>query len=552
MKYEQKHIRYIVQQKVRGIGWGQITRNFNKKFKTKLSLESIRSKYRKTDISNIKLEKHKYEDFTPEALGDLVRNKRIKSGRFFITAAAPTTHMDMTKMEMKRIERGEQIVASNVMVNEFASIKNFCRRNKAELVIIPMRAHVKPLHSQPQHYDPILKPYLKNFATEYNFNEHLKALDMQLNPQQINPLTGLQNVQGKKSSYWKKYKTSIIFAHSKQDMEVLATGNDTHPRLIHSTGCITQASYLNNRVGRLATDSHVIGGLLVEIDGPIFHLTQIRITSPDGSFANLDTRYYPDGSIEKERAELLRTGDTHFGQECEGALNATQEMISVFKPKRITFDDMFDGSSISHHVERKHYTKARIRTGSKGKHFETLEGELAYCKGKFDGIKKTLPTDCEVIVVASNHHNHITQYLNEARYIKDPVNYEFAHRCIVDMFDGKNPMQNYIDPDFNCTWLSENDDYFVQGINVAVHGHVGLNGSKGSPKQFHKIYQNAISAHSHTPGIYKDIFTVGHLSKDRHGYNNGPSTWIRCNAVVYKYGQKQLRLIIDGNWRVKK
>lgn len=549
MKYKVSHIRYIVQQKINGVSWTQITRNFNRKFKTKLTMESIRSKYRKTDISNVKLEAHKYEDFTHEAIGDLIKNKRIKKGKFFITAACPTTHLNMTRSDLRKIERGENVSPSNVNVSAFNSIRNFCKRNKAELIILPMRAHVKALHSQPQHFDPILKPYLKNFATEFNFNEHLKALDMQLNPQQINPLVGLQAIQGKKSSYWKKYKTSIIFAHSKQDLEVIATGNDTHPRLIHSTGCITNASYLNNRMGRLAESSHVLGGLIVEIDGPIFHLTQVRIVSPDGSFANLDTRYLPDGKIVKERAELLRTGDTHFGQEDEQLLTATQEMIKVFKPKRITFDDMFDGSSISHHIEGKHYTKAKIRTGSKGNYFETLEKELAYCKKKFIEMTSELPQDCEVIIVGSNHHNHLTQYLNDGRYLKDPVNYEFAHRCIVDMFDGKDPLRNYIDPNFKHTWLTENDDYFVQGVNIAVHGHVGLNGSRGSKQLFHKVYQNAISAHSHTPSIFKDIFTVGHLTNPRHGYNNGPSTWLACNAVVYKYGQKQLRIIIDGNWR---
>lgn len=548
-KYTTAQIRYIVQQKINGVGWEQIARNFTKKFKVKKSGPAMRAAYRATDISNIKLEPHKYEDFTTQALGELVKNKKIKKGRFFITAAGPTTHLDMTKQQLAKVTRGEYVEASNIDVNAFNSIRNYCRRTKTELVILPMRAHVQPLHLQPQHYDPILKQYLKNFATEYNFNEHLKALDTQLNPQQVNPLTGLQGLQGKKSSYWKKYKTSIIFAHSKQDMEVLATGNDTHPRLIHSTGCITKASYLNNRIGKLAKDTHIIGGLIVEIDGPVFHLTQIRIVSPDGSFANLDTRYFPDGKIQKERAELLRTGDLHLGREDPELIEATKEMIKVFKPKRITFDDMFDGSSISHHLEGKHFTKSMIRGGKKGDHFSTLENELKYCKTKFEEIVKDIDKYCELIVVQSNHHDHMNQYLDEGRYLKDTVNYGFAHRCIVQMLDGQNPFQEYIDPKLNCTWLTVNDDYFVQGVNVGVHGHIGLNGSRGSKQLFSKVYQNVITAHTHTPSIFKDVFTVGHLSHKRHGYNQGASTWLACNAVIYKYGQKQLRIIIDGKWR---
>lgn len=548
-KYSAGEVRFIVQQKINGVGWEQISRNFDKKFNRKKNKEALRHLYRTTDLSNFTFEKHKYEDFTKEAIGELIKNKKIKKGNFFITAASPTTHLDLNKRDLKKVQDGGYVIGHNVATNKFNSIKNFCRRKKAELIILPMPAHVKPLHSQPQHYDPVLKPYIKRFATEYIFNDHLKAMDMHLNPQQRNPLAGLQSVAGKKSSYWKKYKTSILFAHSKQDMVVIPTGNDTHPRIIHSTGCITEANYLPNRIGRIAEDEHIIGGLYVEIDGPVFHLTQIQIVSPDGSFCNLDTRYFPDGSIKKERAELIKFGDAHFDVPDKDTFKACEEMLKVFQPKIITFEDMISYRSITHHEDKRKLTRSQVRTGKYGIWYCSLESEMEQGKQSMVYLLKSAPKDANILMVACNHNDHLTRYLDEGRYINDPPNHEFAHRCIVNIYDGLDPMQHYIDPENKFTWLTRNDDYFVMGVQVNSHGDKGADGAKGSEVKLENLYGNSLTAHRHYPGIYKRMFVVGHISGKRHGYNEGASRWIPCNGIIYKYGQKQLRMIIDGKWR---
>lgn len=551
-KYNQNQIKFIVQQKISGVGWDQIARNFNKKFNLQTTSNSVRHVYRSVDLSRFKIptqDKHKYDDFTKEAIGELIKNRKIKKGNFFITAASPTTHLDLNKRDLKKVLHGGHVTATNVDKLAFSSIRNFCKRNKAELIILPMPAHVKPLHSQPQHYDPILKPYLKKFATEYIFNDHLKAMDMHLNPQQRNPLAGLQSIAGKKSSYWKKYKTSILFAHSKQDMVVIPTGNDTHPRIIHATGCITLPNYLNNRIGKIADNEHKIGGLYVEIDGPVFHLTQIEIVSPDSSFCNLDKRYFPDGSIQKERAELIKFGDAHFDVPDEPNFHACEEMLKLFQPKIITFEDMISYRSVTHHEEKRRLTKAKVRTGYYGKWYQTLQGEMQQGKKAMYTLLKSAPKDAKIVMVACNHNDHLTRYLDEGRYINDPVNHEFAHRCVVQIYDGLDPMQHYIDPYNNFTWLGRNDDYYIMGVQVNCHSDLGANGARGAEVKLENLHGNAFGAHRHYPGIYKRMFYVGHISGKRHGYNEGASSWIPCNGIIYKYGQKQLRMIIDGKWR---
>ena len=140
------------------------------------------------------------------------------------------------------------------------------------------------------------------------------------------------------------------------------------------------------------------------------------------------------------------------------------------------------------------------------------------------------------------------RYLNEGRYINDiPENYKIAHRMIVMALDGKNPLKEYLDPTSRMIWTDENEDIYVEGVQMNVHGHNGINGAKGSKIGHELAYGNVMVAHSHTPSIYHDAFTVGHMTHDRHGYNNGPSTWILCSGAVYQGGQKQLYMIIDGN-----
>lgn len=545
-----KQLTYIVILKTRGLSWSQITKQLNEKFSLRATSPSVRASYQRIDLAKFNIQLHELDDFTKESLGSIIKNKNIKKGTFFVTAAGPTSHVDYTEYQLGRVNSGKYVNASNVHKKAFKSLQTFCKRRKAELVILPMRAHVKPLHNQPQHFDPILKPYLKSFATEYIFNEHLKAVEVHLNPQQSNPLTGLNRLRGTYDNS-KRFKSSILVAHAKQDMQSIPTGNDTHPRIIHSTGCITEASYLNNKVGTQAKDEHVVGGLIVEINGPIFHLRQIQVVSKDGSFVDLGSRYHSDGRVTRERAKGFVIGDTHIGHECKNALKATKEQMQLLKPEEVALHDVFDGSSITHHVEKTHITKAKIRTGKFGEFFKTLESELAYNVKVLNQIFDYCPKDAKILMVASNHNDFLNRYLQDGRYVKDHVNHEIAHRMVVDIYDGNNPLQKYIDPTGRMCWLDRNKDYFIEGVQVNVHGDLGPNGSRGAKNGLEYTHGNSIGAHTHCPGNYKRYMNVGHTSKERHGYNNGPSSWIQANAVIYKNGQKQLILIINGKWRNK-
>lgn len=499
-----------------------------------------------------KKEEHPLADFTRDGIGSIIKEKNHKSGTFFITAAAPVSHLDWTDDQVLKANNNENIIGSNLHTEAFSAVKNFLKRKNAELVILPMPAHVKALQSQPTHYDPALREFIGCFATEYSFNRHLKAIEAYINPQQINPLTGIKRLRihkfgphGEQGSEIKRFKTSIIVAHSKQMMEVVPTSNSGHPRIIHSTGAITRPSYLRNRIGMIANEDHKLGGIVVEVDGDAFYLRQVQFDPKNGSFVDLGVRYHANGTATPERAEAFVMGDLHPGYEDQGALNAMYDLWEEIQPKRVFFHDFLDGQSISHHLVNKRLSKAKNPSV-----FRTLDAEFSMAKKVIGEICDKAPKDAELIATASNHPEHIMRYLEEGRYINDVAeNYNLAHRLVVMALDGKNPVQEILDPNGRMKWTEENEDYIVEGVQLNAHGHLGINGSRGGKAGHELAYGDCMVAHSHTPNIYHNAFTVGHMSSDRHGYNNGPSTWIRCSGAIYKGGQKQLYMFINNKYK---
>lgn len=493
---------------------------------------------------------HILENFTRDALGTIIKENNHKDGIYFITAASPTSYLDWSESDYERAANNKDVMAQNLFLPGFKSVQTYLKLNNAKLVILPMRAHVKALQKQPLHYDPRLKPYKNLFATEYTFNNHLKAIDAYLNPQQINPLTGLKRLRihkyttnNKAGEEIRNFKTSVIVAHSKQMLEVVPTGNSTHPRLIHSTGSITKSSYLRNRIGMMAEEDHKLGGLIVEIKGDVFWIRQVQFDVNNGSFVDLGKRYYANGKTTLERAEAFKMGDLHAGYHDELALNAMYKLWDKIKPKKIFFEDFFDGSSISHHLEKNKLSKAKTAS-----QFKDLPTEISMAKTVINKIFDMAPKDAVYYATASNHHEFLHKYLNEGRYIFDkPENYAIAHRMIVMSLDGKNPLKEYLDPNSKMIWTNENEDIYVEGVQMNVHGHLGINGARGSKVGHELAYGNVMVGHSHSPSIYHDTYTVGHMSNARHGYNNGASTWLLCCGAVYKNGNKQLYMIINNN-----
>lgn len=451
-------------------------------------------------------------------------------------------------------------VGAKVHSEHLATIETFCQARGADLVLLPMRSHVAPLQDQPQHFDPILRPYLNRFYQELGLNPRLKALELQLNPQQINPLTGLTRIRGRAGvqdalnyqDIIKPRNQSIVVAHSKQMMKQFATGNNTPRKMIHSTGSLTLPNYLmDTRIGLIANEDHTMGGLVVEVEDDTFHIRQLQFSLLNSSVVDFTlngvVRYHPDGKLTTERLSGLVGGDLHPGHESAEALETFRMECELGRPRQIFLHDWIDGSHVNRHVRDRHLARNLQDT------FKSLREELEYTQHViYEKIAKFAPSDCEIIMVPSNHTDFITSYLDSGDYVRDSIrdNYRLGHEMIVDKLNGIDPIATRIDPKGRLRFPSPNEDIFCEGVQCNVHGHKGPNGAKGSPANLEGAYSAAMTGHTHTAEITHELYVVGHMSNPRHGYNNGASSWSITNGHIYTGGQRQLISTINGKFTI--
>lgn len=555
--YTPEQIAWILQARnERALEYRQLAREFSSVFASSgpKTAEQMRHVYRANSIHGDRPKvgaqretapaPHPLRSFTRAGFNSTRRESGKHRARFLVTAACPVTAQSAVDM----IDGHN--VSSNLHRGFWAAMQGWTTQTGGELVVLPMHAHMPALKGQPQHYDPLLEQHRALFTTEFIFNEHLRALDVHLNPQQVAPLTGLHRLRGGRHELVlasdgrqtvRRFNLSLLVAHTKQDMEVIPTGNGTTPRMLHATGACTRPEYLKNRIGRLAHEGHVVGALVVEVDGDKFWVRQVQ-AAEDGSFVDLGVRYRADGGTEPVRAEALRPGDVHAGRHSPEVLEAWTRLSDLVSPRRVFVEDVFDGGSISHHKQTKGLTTA-LDTPL----FRDLETEMYVCAGVMDEIWSYMtPADAELVVVESNHHEHLARYLDEGRYIRDKPNYALAHRMVVELLDGVDPLRTRIDPAASYRWLGPNDDYFVEGVQMAAHGHLGANGAKGSPQGLERVHAVGMGGHTHTPGIRGGQYTCGHSSQARHGYNPGPSSWLNTAGLVWPGGGRQLVTCIDG------
>jgi len=416
------------------------------------------------------------------------------------------------------------------------SIENFCKIRNATLVLLPM----KGLGREAVWFKDDWEKIQNYLYTTYQFNSSLKAFDILLNANQINPLTGLDRF-GQKDF-------SLIVASPKQQMKSVAVSVSKPPHILLTTGTICKnEDYTNNRIGMLALQDHILGGLIVEVRGKSFHVRQVQASS-DGSFVDIGTEYSSNKT--KKVIPKLYLGDSHAGWQDEKALESTFEQIEHHGCKEIFIGDLFDGTSISHHHIKN--IKAQL---DRPHSLNTLEKELNTVASYLKRFKDRFP-DLKINIIRSNHDEHLDKYLNDGRYVDDRWNHRLALDLAIDLLEGRNPIEcwvvkNYPELKGNITWLKRTDSYKVKHIELAAHGDKGSNGSFGTALNLENSYGACVVGHQHTPQILRGVYVVGTLTKLQLPYTEGsPSSWLHANCSIYESGQRQMLIIINGDWKI--
>jgi len=471
-----------------------------------------------------------FKTFKKQALGGSAAYNSITRSSIDIKKS------DLTKTGKRRYFVTAAIAGGEIDAPFFEAVQTYCKLNKASLVILPMRG----VYKTDEYFSDELLEYADYFSTEYIFNTSLKARDFIINPQMIDPLTSLDR-------YGQK-ETSLIIASPKQRLNIAPIGNAELPHIIYSTGAITRTSYASNRAGRLAAQDHILGGLIVEVeDSERFYIRNVQSDS-SGGFYDLN-KYYKQNTCTPTTSTAFVMGDLHTGETDLTAYAAWKECIQLMKPKYIFLHDLFSGVSISHHTVNNMNLQV-----NKPEELDTLQKELDYVGSFLQKISNDFKQQ-EIIIVKSNHDLFLERYLEDQRAYKDVVNFklviQLAHWYMIEK---KNPLEEYIRRKYkidNVTFLSLDQDFKINRIQLGSHGHLGINGGKSSPRAIEKAYGRATTAHTHSPHILRGTYIVGTTSRLRLDYNMGPSSWLHASAIQYESGQRSMIIAFNGKWRMK-
>jgi hypothetical protein len=461
-------------------------------------------------------------------------------------------------VHVPKLKRGRTWVitsaVSDVIVNQpfLDTLINYCKVNQATLLVIPIKYKQHGLAEANAEYtwDDSVKPYLIKQNTRLLEKLVLMA-GININPTIVSPLASLESFSK---------GDSLIFGATQVAMKSIALSHTEGAAIVTTTGACTNPVYSESKAGCRATFNHSYSAVVIEEDLEIddFHYRVISYDK-EGYIYDVDKKYCNDALIDSDSIAALVTGDTHtiFADPLVTAAtySNSDSVVNILKPEQIIMHDVLDSYAISHWHSNDLFTQfGKYKSGT-----NRIEEEL-HLTMKY--LIDHVPEYSQAVVVASNHDSHLTRWMSQVKIANEPWNAETFHLLSWLMLKQTN-MGNagveypdafalwckYRYPDSKVKFLTGFDSYRISGIEVALHGDRGSNGSRGALAQFSKLGMKTITGHSHSPGIIGGAYAVGHSCYSRLSYNSGASSWIACHAIIHQNGKRQLLIIKKGKWR---
>lgn len=412
-------------------------------------------------------------------------------------------------------------------------------------------------------FHPAITKYISNERIEIG-DKIVFCGEMNISPTAVNPLSGFETYTRSK---WG------IFPHPRVSMESIATMFTEPAKIIMSTGTCTRPNYIQQKAGIKAEFHHVIGAVLVEVDGDGDIFARHLIAGPpDGSFRDLD-HYVFDGCVSAGHpVEAITWGDIHLeqmddavargswgiGSDLEWCIGSDNCMLDVLRPKYQFFHDSLDFQARNHHNINDPYHRFEMYWNDKDRVHDALEAVANF-------LEITQRKGCQSVVVESNHDKMLLRWLAEADYKNDPQNAIFflqsqlrRYIAIAERTEDYNLFEDILRSDMGVeleavTFLQETSSFPIcNGIECALHGHKGSGGAKPSMKTFARMGPKANIAHTHAAGILEGIYRAGTASKLDMGYNKGGlSNWNHSHIVTYPNGKRAIVTMQGAKWRAE-
>jgi hypothetical protein len=434
----------------------------------------------------------------------------------------------------------------------FDCLLSMAAHRKAELLVIPLR-YKNPTsrwtgsQQNAEHWDAPVRPYLWN--ARYALNRNLTVLgDIKVQPTASSPLTGLDALS---------HASSGIVGHTKLQLKTVPTPSAKMAKILTTTGACTVPNYTDSRAGRVGDFHHSLSAVVVELDGPRFHLRQVHFDGRSQTVTDLDRLYMPKGHGTALRPLALVMGDTHVDSidpRVEAATFGPGGIVPTLRPVHLVWHDLLDGYSCNPHHRGNPFSRVAKRRSGR----DDVKAEVGRA---INYVRDHTPKDAKSIVVGSNHNDFLRRWVIDNDWRTDPVNAPFYLETALAMVNQTTYSKRGTSyPDPFTYWMEQaklertrvlrgDESCVIGGVELGMHGDAGPNGAKGSIKNLRRIGVRSFIGHGHAPGIDEGCYQVGTSTVLKLEYTHGPSGWLNTHGLLHADGKRQLIHIIDGKWR---
>lgn len=424
-----------------------------------------------------------------------------------------------------------------------STLEHYCEVNHAELLVVPLKYQLDS--NGDYSWDVCLENYLVN--TEVFLTKDIKLLaNINISPTSSNPLSAFDNFSK---------GISLIIPSPQIMMKTVAVNHVDLPAILYTTGCISDPNYSSTKIGERAKFNHSYSALIVEEDPEIdsFHIRVLN-SSIDGSFYDLDKFYSGHIVNNNNRISAIVLGDEHVVHLDKNVKYATfddeKSICNVLNPEYLIRHDVLDFESGNHHHKNDFLTNYKKYSMNTNK----VENELFQTA---EYILNTTKEGSTSIIVDSNHNAFFHRWLNESNPKNEFWNAKFYHKMMylaldaIEKNDFVNMFQLWFDDNYNdedVVFVTD-ESFKLHDIELGLHGHAGINSSRGSSAQFSRLGHKTVQGHSHSPSIHGSSYCVGTSSVLKMEYNKGPSSWHHAHCLIHPNGKRQMIFINKGKWR---
>jgi len=394
-------------------------------------------------------------------------------------------------------------------------------------------------------FDPKIVQYIDNrpliLAEGLQWRGELNIL-----PTAVNPIDGFKVYTG---------SDSFVLPHVKAHGVGLPVGQGEEPKFAYTTGSVTQRNYIQKTAGQKASFYHVFGALAIEIDRDgTWFAYRINAESETGNFYHKDTYYTKDGYTTGHSVEAINTPDAHIDNMSKKIAELIFQggMIDDLRPKYMIYNDAYNGTSNNRH--EKDNPLNEIKKMRQGK--LSVQGEM---KRTSDFVYKSQRDFCTNVITHANHDTITERWAKEQNWhYCNPINTEYLLECQLLLVKNADNESYYLfedlmrreNPGLTAKFLRIDESFKVLDIEMGNHGHIGVNGSRGSIKSLEALGIKNNKGHFHIAYEYNGGFGAG-VTNLIQGYNHGPTSWSITNVVTYPNGKRSLWTIRNNKYKVE-